>query len=389
MSKRKGLEAYQRAAASKPPQPSGTPGAVPDQKKAASPEDLRGFIKEGSSSDSPGGAGSAVSGSGYRKAAGLLLLVGQDQAARILKDFSPPEIEKIVREIALINKLTPEEARGILSEFQEARLAGTPVAGGVEAARQMLVGAFGEEKGQELYKKFLPFDGATPFAFLDDLEYNQIETLLKNESPQVLSLILSYLDPKKASLIVENMEAPVRLSVVRRLARKAEVKPEVISIIENCLREKIRDMGSALPREIDGESALAGILRYMDPGEEEKILDALAQEVDPGVSESIREKIFTIQDILRIPDPEFQAALRDYDDRELAVIIKGKADRIRQKFLTNLSERRAWAVNEESAHLGAMLKRDVDSATREFLTYLRDLDEGGKIHIPRSENEWV
>jgi flagellar motor switch protein FliG len=188
---------------------------------------------------------------------------------------------------------------------------------------------------------------------------------------------------------MENLEAPVRLDVVRRMAKKSEIKPEVISVIEDYLREKIRDSSQVSTQEFDGESALAGILRYMDPGEEEKILAGLSEEVSPDISEAIREKIFTVEDILRIPDPEFQAALRDYDDRELAVVIKGKSEMVKQKFLTNLSERRAWAVNEESVHLGAMLKRDVESATRDFLTYLRDLDEGGKIHIPRSENEFI
>ena len=327
--------------------------------------------------------------SGYRKAAGLLLLVGKEKAAEILRHFSPEEIEKIVHEIALIRELEPEEASVILTEFHEIRQKGSPGRGGVETARQMLLEAFGPEKGEALYRKVLPFDGGRPFTFLNELEHNQIALLLRKESPRVLALVLGYVDPKKASLVLEGLESSLRLEVVQRMARKSEVHPEVIQIMEQQFRERIREQGRVVTQELDGSSALAGILRYMDPEKESRILEGLSREVDPDLSESIRERIFTVQDILRIPDPDFQTALRDYGDEELAVIIKGKQPMVREKFLSNVSERRREMIREESDYRGAMLKKDVEEATRDFLQYLRTLEEDGKIRIPRGREEYI
>jgi flagellar motor switch protein FliG len=353
-----------------------SPGPVGRSGGAKGPD---GFIKE-----------SAPHTKGYRKAASLLLLLGKERAAEVMSHFSPREVEGIIHEIALIKQVEPEEARKILSEFSGMAAGADTVSrnGGVDTARTMLEEAFGAERGKELFHKYLPFGGETPFAFLNDLEYHQIASLLKGESPRVLSLVLSYLSPQKASRILEEMPAADRRDAVKRMARREKVDAEVIRTMEDIFRERLRTQGKVTTQELDGVNALAGILKFMDPSREEDILQGLEEE-NPLLSENIRERIFTVQDIMRIQDADLQEALRQEEDRDLAVIIKGKAPRIREKILSNLSERRRTLIEEESEYIGAMKRSEVEDLSKEFLHRLREREEAGLLFIPRGEDEYI
>lgn len=328
---------------------------------------------------------------GYRKAATLLLLLGKDQAAEILKHFSPQEVEGIVREIALIGQVEPGAARKILKEAADLDRPGLPAVprqGGVDTARQMLEEAFGPERGGELFHRYLPLGGEIPFAFLKDLEYPQIGRLLKEEPPRVVSLVLSYLEPQKASRILAELLPEDRGEVISRMARRVKIAPEVLHTIEDIFRERIRVQGKVVTQAVDGANALAGILKFMDSRREEALLEGL-EEKDPLLSQTVRERVFTIQDILRIPDPDFQYALQSEEDGVLAIIIKGKQPRVREKLLGNLSERRRALVEEESRIKGATRRGEVDEETQGFLLRLRRMGEEGIILIPRGNEEYI
>jgi len=388
--RKKGLDAYKTAA-----EPSGpaltADTSVKKSSEAASisppgktafrqtPPPGDGFIKE-----------AGPESRGYRKAATLLLMLGKEQSAEVLSHFSPGEVEGIIREIALIKQVDLREGEKILRDFTQAGPAGTfpPRQGGVETARKILEEAFGSDRGRELFHKYLPFGGETPFAFLNDLEYPQIATLLKEESPRVISLVISYLTPQKASRILQEMLPEDRKEVVRRIARREKIDPGIIRTMEDIFRDRIRTQGRVVTQKLDGANALAGILKFMDPRREEEILQGL-ERVNPLLSHDIRERIFTIQDILRISDPEFQEILRLEEDKTLALIIKGQPPMIRQKILGNLSERRRGLVEEESLHQGAVRKSEVAEVTREFLLRLREREEKGEILIPRDDEEYI
>ena len=153
-------------------------------------------------------------GKGYAKAAKFLLLVGPDQAAEVLKQFSPDDVEKIVKEISQVHKLGRKESEDILKEFgdpgaekAEIRMPhpAESIMGGPEKAREMLTAALGREKGVEVFNKVLPFGGRTPFDFLNDLHPEQILTVLKNEPPYVLSIVLSFIEPELSSKIISGL----------------------------------------------------------------------------------------------------------------------------------------------------------------------------------------
>lgn len=336
--------------------------------------------------------------SGYKKAAKFLLLVGPNQAAEVLKQFSAEDVERIVKEIVSVRDVTQDESGEILEEFGKLG-GGKPggfsmpkadetVFGGPEKAREMLLSAFGDTKGSEIFKKVLPFGGRKPFDFLNELETEQILLVLKNEPPYVLSIVFSFLKPELSSKILKDFPEESRKEVVLRMARQGEVAPGVIEKMEAVFRDRIRAQGQLVTEEIDGKSVLAGILKYMDYHSEEKILEELEHD-DRELAGIIKESIYTIDLILKMDDKDIQYVLRDFENSELAVIIKGKNDKVRSKLLDNLSERRRVMIEEESIYLGEMRRSDVDKSTKELIQYMMDLEKKDLIKIPRGDEKWI
>lgn len=336
---------------------------------------LRGFLKVGV----PGG---------YRKAAKFLLLLGKREAAAVLKHFSPKEIEEITREIAGIKQINNEEAAKLLKEFGYLKPGLDHSSGGIEVARNMLNAAFGEEKGSTIFKKVIPFNGEKPFAFLEDLEYQQLIMILRKEPVHVLTVILSFLDPVKASKVLESLSPEVQTTLVTRMAGMEKVAPEVIMSMEEVLIERIRTQGKVVTEEVDGQSVLAEILKNMDLSDEGRILDTLG-DTDEVLAEQVREKLFTVDTIHYVRDTDMEKILRDFTDTEIAVLLKGQEDEIRNKIIYNVSNRRIEFIKYEEDALGVMRKTDVDKAMKEFLDYLKDKEIQGNIVLSREKDEYI
>ncbi|MEW5815854.1 MAG: flagellar motor switch protein FliG [Spirochaetota bacterium] len=322
----------------------------------------------------------------YRKAAKFLMLLGKDGASKVLTYLKPAEIEAISREIVLTDKIDGPEAESLLREFGLKKERGAYNRGGIETIKAILLNAFGQEKGEAILRKTIPFGGEKPFDFLNDFEYHQILLLLRNESNSVISIILPFLEPKKASLILRELPSDSQKAIIKRIARMGKIAPEVLVRAQDILRERIRTQGKVVSQEIDGKAALAEILKHMNIAEEEKILATL-EEINPDLSEEVREKLFTIEVIFQITDKEFQKVLRDFADHEIAIILKGKPEEVRNKFLSNVSERRQSIIKDEYEHLGSLRKSEVDKVTKDFLEYLRAMNEEGRLVINR-ENEY-
>ncbi len=337
---------------------------------------LRGFLKVGGSG-------------GYRKAAKFLLLLGKREAATVLKHFSTKEIEEITREIASIKQINNQEAAKILNEFGTSRgkKSFTPT-GGLEVARNMLTAAFGDEKGQAIFKKVIPFNGEKPFSFLEDLEYQQLIMILRKEPVHVLTVILSFLDANRSSKILESLPPEDQTAIVTRMASMKKISPEVIMSMEEVLIERIRTQGKVVTEEVDGQSVLAQILKNMALADEGRILDTLSNS-DSGLAEAVREKLFTVDTINYINDTDMEKILRDFSDMEIAVLLKGQGSELRNKILYNVSKRRIEFIQYEEETLGAMRKSDVDKAMKEFLDYLKDQEIQGKIVLSREKDEYI
>ena len=337
---------------------------------------LKGFLKKG------------VSGDPYRRAAKLLLLLGKEQAAEILRHFDQEEIEKITHQIAGIKRIEKPEAELILQEFGRAEKQISAGKGGADVARQMLIRAFGEERGTQIVSKVIPFGGEQPFSFLEEIDGSQLFMLLRKESPAVIAIVMSYLSKKKSGEIIKSLSADLQVETLRRIGRMKEVSPSVVASIETKLRERLHRQGVQVTEDVDGKERLAAILKHMDIRKGEELL----QDLDPsegGIGKEVSEKLFTTADIVRIEDTDLQRVLRDYDEGELARILKGCSEEIEDKLLSNISDRRRELVKSERDFLGPMRRSEVDQFVGDFLHYLREEINRGDVRLSNPDNPYV
>jgi flagellar motor switch protein FliG len=341
--------------------------------KSRSGQAAEGRIFRGSTINSIVNEGGLLrTGFGHKRAAKLLLLLGKEQASQVLRHLLPDEIEK-------------SEAEKILEEFGvlAGEIAATPH-GGIEVARDILLTTFGAQKSEEILRKISPYALRRPFSFLNELEFQQIMLLLRKEPVHVMSIVISYLEPSKASQVLESLPPESQALIVRRIGRLGSVSPEVISAIEESLRERIRTQGKVITEEIDGQKVLADILKHLSLRDEGRILESL-EEKNKALAKEIKEKLFSIESVLEIPDIQIQSVLHKYPDRDIAAILKGKSEEIQDKLLRNVSERRREFIQNEREHLGPMKRSKVDGITRDFLSYIRERAEQGDITLKTDE----
>ena len=321
----------------------------------------------------------------YRRVAKFLLLIGEDEAAKILPHLSDKQIEKIIPEIASIRSVDKEEAAVILEEFQTL-LENAKKSGGPETAREMLTKAYGENRANELLKKAMTVQNKKPFEYLDDADTEKINLLLKDENVGVQSLVLSHLAPQKAADVIKQMDAEQKKEVVLRLAKMEPVSPEILNRVDHAMLEKSRTLTTEKVENIDGRNALAQILKKMDSGAEADILKSLSDD-DPDLGYDLKKRLFTLEDVIAADDRFVQETLRDFSDSDVAYLIAGKSDEFRSKILDNVSHTRRNEVTEQEELLKPMRRSDCEEITSKFTAILRKAYEEGNLIIKGRNDE--
>ncbi|MCP4159863.1 MAG: hypothetical protein GY760_07310 [Deltaproteobacteria bacterium] len=325
----------------------------------------------------------------YTKIAKFLLLLGKDEAVKVVKHLSPVEVEKISKEISLIKRVDRLEAEILLREFGfDKEKEAVRVRGGAEIATEILTKAFGKKESDRLLRKAAPESIEGPFSFLNDLDLNQLTVLMKDESIQVTALILRYLDPKLSSQLIKAMGREKSTAVIKRIAGGGSVSSEVIAGMENSLKEKIRNQGKVESEDIDGPSALAGILKYMDIGAEQKILESLSGE-NPDLSRDIKEKLFTIDTVLHIDRNDLQKVLNELSERDIVMLLRRADNDVKDKIRNSISSHKLMLIDEEDIILGPVKKTSADIVVKDFLNLLKKREEEGAFIVLREEDEYV
>jgi len=331
----------------------------------------------------------------YRRVAKFLILIGSEQAAEILAELDPQQVEKISQEIAFIKTIKPEEGKEIIAEFQDIFSktgAGKPYGlygssqGGVEAARRILYAAKGPEKGEELLNRAIPESKENLFSFLEEFSAEQLGMLLKEESDQTAALILSRMPAKLSAGVLGKLLPGRRAEVLKRIAKQKEVAPEVLEQVTAALKEKVRHIaGGSKDITIDGMQTLAAILKQGDYSFSDKLLGELEDE-DPEIGRTLKERLYTLDDIVDASDRPIQDKLKTMSEYDIALLIKGRSKEFSEKILSNISAGRRQIIREETEILGAVPKRDCDSAARDFLVWFRFARENGDILLTTDED---
>ncbi|MDY5831546.1 MAG: flagellar motor switch protein FliG [Treponema sp.] len=315
----------------------------------------------------------------YRRVAKFLLIIGVDEAAKILPHLTEEQTEKIIPEIASIRSVSPEETRQILEEF-ETLLKNAREGGGIDTAREILKKAYGEKKAKELIDKSVPFPLEKPFEYLNDIDNERINLLLKEESVQVKALILSHLNPKKAASVINLMDSKEKSEVAFRLLKLEPVSPEVIKNLDEVLHKKVLLQNSQRTNSLDGKNILAEILKKMSFSTENSILSKISTE-EPSLANDLRERLFTVDDVVSSDDRFVQEILMMYSNYEIACLVYKREEKFTKKIFQCISQGRVSQVQEELNINQTFLKSECDKIYSKFLNTLRNAFEEGKLFI--------
>lgn len=323
------------------------------------------------------------------KAAVLLIAVGKNQAAQIYKYLTEDEIATLTLAITTMNKVTKEERDAVLAEFYETCLAQKFISeGGLEYARGVLTKALGENKAGEILSKLTETLQVRPFEFIRKADAMQIVHLLSSENPQTIALLLSYLDPKKAASVLTGLPNEVQVEVVTRMANMESVIPEYIREVETVLEQRLAKMGMSDQTAVGGLDSVVKIINCVDRGTEKYILESLDM-LDAELSENIKRNMFVFEDITKLSNQAIQTVLKQVEQSDIAIALKGANQEVKSLILSNLSKRLQEMILDDLEVMGPMKMRDVEDAQQKIVNTVRTLEESGEIIVSRGDGSDV
>lgn len=327
---------------------------------------------------------------GRQKAAIFLIAVGSEVSSEIFKHLREDEIEQITFEIARLDKITPEDKEKVLVEFNELMMAQEFISnGGIDFARGLLEKALGNQKAIDIINRLTSSLQVRPFDFVRRTDPAHLLNFIQGEHPQTIALILSYLDPQKASNILSNLPHTIQAEVAKRIATMDRVSPDVLREVERVLERKLSTLASEDYTSAGGIDSVVEILNLVDRGTEKTIIEALEEE-DPELAEEIKKRMFVFEDIVLLDDRAIQKVMREVDNSDLAKALKSVDTEVQEKIFKNMSKRAANLLREDMDFMGPIRIKDVEDAQQKIVNIIRKLEEAGEIVVARAgEDELV
>ena len=320
---------------------------------------------------------------GVQKAAVLLITLGPEKSADIFKHLKEDEIEELTLEIANTRSISPEVKEAVINEFYQVCLAQQYIAeGGIGYAKELLENALGAEQAQAVITKLTASLQVRPFEFIRKTEPTQVLNFIQDEQPQTIALILSYLPAAQASMILGALGTEKQADVAKRIALMDRTSPEVLKEVERVLERKLSSLINQDFTLAGGVDAVVAILNAVDRGTEKRIMETLEIE-EPELSEEIRKKMFVFEDILLLDDRSIQRVLRDVENSDLGIALKGANEDVQNVIFKNLSSRLAAMIKEDMEYMGPVRMKDVEEAQQKIVGVIRKLEDGGEIVISR------
>jgi flagellar motor switch protein FliG len=327
--------------------------------------------------------------SGLRKAAMLLITLGEQTSAELLQHLSEEEVQKVSREVARITAISAEQAETVLHEFQHLSQAGDYVArGGIEYARKLLLRAFSPETAKRLLDRLAKALGADA-ASLDAIQKadpQQLAKFIHNEHPQTIALVLSHLSSSQAAALLMSLPAGLRSDVSQRMASLDQISPDIILKIAGVIGEKLKALGEFSRESYGGVRAVAEMLNRLDSASSREILDHIERQ-DTNLAQTIRHLMFVFEDLLLIDPVSLKEILAKVDRKLLTVALKGTSEQLRNQILSCLSQRGADMLKEDMDALGPVKIKEVEAAQQQIIAVVRQLEAEGVISLKSAVGE--
>ena len=326
---------------------------------------------------------------GIQKAAILLIALGPEKSASIFIHLKEDEIEELTLEIANTRSVSPQTKESVLNEFYQVCLAQQYIAeGGIGYAKELLDKALGSDKAQEVITKLTASLQVRPFEFVRKTDPSQVLNFIQDEHPQTIAMILSYLSPAQSAMILGALTPEKQADVAKRIAKMDRTSPDVIKEVERVLERKLSSLINQDYTIVGGVDAIVGILNTVDRGTEKHIMESLEIE-EPELADEIRKKMFVFEDILLLDDRAIQRVLRDVDNNDLAVALKGANEEVQNVIFKNLSKRLAAMIREDMEFMGPVRMKDVEEAQQKIVGIIRKLEDSAEIVISRGGGDEI
>ena len=327
--------------------------------------------------------------SGLQKAAVLLIALGPEKSALIFKHLKEEEIEELTLEIANTRSVTPQVKENVIEEFYQVCLAQQYIAeGGINYAKELLEKSFGNDKAMDVISKLTASLQVKPFEFVRKADATQLFNFIQDEHPQTIALILSYLPAAQAAQIISALPPDRQADVAKRIAVMDRTSPEVIKEVEKVLESKLASLVNQDYTIIGGVDAVVDILNTVDRGTEKHIMETLEIE-EPELADNIRKKMFVFEDILLLDNRAIQRVLRDVENSDLSVALKGANEQVQNAIFENLSKRLAAMIKEDMEFMGPVRMKDVEEAQQKIVSVIRKLEDAGEIVISRGGGDEI
>ena len=326
---------------------------------------------------------------GIRKAAILLVTLGEDVSAELLKQLEEDEVQQIGREVARLNAVTNEQAEAVLEEFHQMSLAHDYVLkGGIDYARKLLHAAYGPEAARRVLDRLINALGTEVVTFdaLHKADPQQLAKFIHSEHPQTIALVLSHLNPTQAAALLISLPAEARSDIALRMANLDQISPEIIAKIATVIDQKLKALGEFSRESYGGVRAVSEMFNRLDSNSSREILDKIEQS-DPNLVETIRHLMFVFEDLMLVDELGIKEVLGRVDRKVLTVALKGTSEQLKDHFLKAMSQRGAEMLREDMDAMGAVKIKEVEAAQQQIIAIVRQLEAEGALSLKGAVGE--
>ncbi|ALO41456.1 flagellar motor switch protein FliG [Pseudoalteromonas phenolica] len=318
---------------------------------------------------------------GVDKAAILLLSLTEEDAAQILKHLEPKQVQKVGMAMAALDDLSQAKISAVHNLFIEQIQSFSTIGFQSEDfIKKALTAALGEDKAASLIDQIVMGSGAKGLDSLKWMDSKQVANIIRNEHPQIQTIVLSYLEPEQSAEILSQFPEKVRLDLTMRIANLEEVQPAALQELNEIMEKQFAGQAGAQAAKMGGLKAAADIMNYLDTNVEGQLMDSI-REHDEEMSQQIQDLMFVFENLMDVEDRGIQAILREVQQDVLMKAIKGTDDALKDKILANMSKRAAEMMADDLEAMPPVRISEVEAAQKEILSTARRLADSGEIML--------
>ncbi len=331
----------------------------------------------------------AVSRNGTERAAILLLTLGETEAAQVLKHMGAKEVQRIGAAMAKLTNVSKEEVQGVISEFHTTVESQTSVGVGAdEFLRKVLVDALGSDKAESIIDRINIGRGTKGLEALKWMDPRAVAELIRLEHPQIIAIVLAYLDADQAAEVLQLLTMSVRSDVIARIALLDGVQPSALSELDEIMERQFAGKSTGKTSVLGGAKAAANIINFLDPSQESALMEQVAKS-DEALAARIEELVFVFDNLLDLDDRGMQELLRNVQSDQLLLALKGADEGMKEKIFKNMSQRAGETLKEDLEAKGPVRVSEVENAQKEILKIARKLAESGAIALGGKGDQYV